>query len=358
MVLNWFQNMRMKNKLMLAILSIISVSLFMIMSVVIYSIQDKGEQDIKNNKVEELDRVKQSLINYVDIAYETIIANYQNSVNRQLLANKYGQRLKNIIAIAGSIIENRKALEKEEFYLCYQPQVNIETGQLIGMEALVYWRRSDTREIITPGEFIPLAEETGLILSLGELVLRAVCSQNKSWQNEGFRPLPIAVNFSTRQFQQGNLIKTIDQILTETELEPCFLKIELTESLLMSNVDENISLLYQLKEKGLKISIDDFGTGYSSLSYLKRFPIDKLKIDRSFVSELTTNSDDASIAKAVIAMGHSLNMQVIAEGVETLGQLQLLRDNHCIEAQGYFFSPSVEKETFSEFMRQGEFLLQ
>ncbi|HEO65391.1 MAG TPA: EAL domain-containing protein, partial [Spirochaetes bacterium] len=199
--------------------------------------------------------------------------------------------------------------------------------------------------------FIPLAEETGLIVPFGEWVLQTACVQNKAWQNEGFESIPIAINLSARQFQQSNLLELINKTLIETGLSSDYLELELTESMLV-NVDRATSLLHSLKEIGVKISIDDFGTGYSSLNYLKRFPIDTLKIDQSFVKDIVTDQDDAAITKAIIAMGHSLRLDVIAEGVETKEQLAFLREHQCNKVQGYFYSRPLPSEGIVSFLKK------
>ncbi|MHB1189948.1 MAG: two-component system response regulator [Armatimonadota bacterium] len=244
-----------------------------------------------------------------------------------------------------------QAVERGEFVLHYQPRLSIETGRTVGMEALVRWQHPKLG-MISPMQFIPLAEESGLIEPIGELVLHSACAQNKAWQDMGFPPINIAVNVSARQFHRGNLHKTIHRILNETGLEPQYLGLEITESTLMQSPEAAIEILGELKAMGMTVSVDDFGTGYSSLSYLKRFPIEAVKIDRSFVREITTNSDDAAIAKAVIAMAHSMKLKAIAEGVETLEQLNLLRSLDCDEMQGYFISPPVPAAEFTEILRR------
>ena len=206
--------------------------------------------------------------------------------------------------------------------------------------------------MIQPGRFIGLAEEMGLIIPIGAWVIREACMQTKAWQLAGFTNLRVAVNLSPRQFTQKALAQSIADILQETELEPRFLELELTESMVMKDVDSAISILGKLKELGIHIAIDDFGTGYSSLSYLRRFPIDVLKIDQSFVNELTVNADAANIVVAIISLAHSLRLRVIAEGVETLEQLTYLRDRGCDEVQGYYFSRPVPANAFESLLRQ------
>ncbi|MBI4587238.1 MAG: EAL domain-containing protein [Candidatus Rokubacteria bacterium] len=208
------------------------------------------------------------------------------------------------------------------------------------------------RGLVAPAEFIPVAEESGLIIPIGEWVLRQACAQNKAWQAAGLPPLRVAVNLSARQFRQKTLADTVAQVLNATGLDPKYLELELTESLLMENTQASSTMLAALKAMGLQISIDDFGTGYSSLSYLKRFPIDSLKIDRSFVSDVTTDPDDAAIVIAIIALAHSLRLKVIAEGVETKEQLALLRAQNCHAAQGHLFCRPLPSEAFAQLLRQ------
>jgi diguanylate cyclase (GGDEF)-like protein/PAS domain S-box-containing protein len=244
-------------------------------------------------------------------------------------------------------LENRlrKALERGEFLLYYQPQLDIFTEEIIGAEALIRWRHPEMG-LVFPGEFIGLAEETGLITEIGEWVLTSACLQNKAWQDAGLKRIRLAVNLSSRQFQQKELIEMISRALAMSGLDPRFLELELTESIVMPNAEEAVSTLQQLKAMGVRISLDDFGTGYSSLSYLKKFPLDTLKIDQSFLRDIASDPDSTAITKAIIAMGHSLNLRVIAEGVETEHQLAFLREQGCDEAQGYFFSPPLPADEF------------
>jgi diguanylate cyclase (GGDEF)-like protein/PAS domain S-box-containing protein len=241
----------------------------------------------------------------------------------------------------------RRALEREEFILHYQPQMDIRTNRVTGMEALVRWQHPELG-LIPPVEFIPLAEDTGLIVSLDEWVMRAACAQNKAWQVEGFPPLRVSSNLSARLFRQPGLGAMIARVLHETELAPGFFDLELTESSVMGDAEAAIETLRALKSMGVQVSIDDFGTGYSSLSYLKRFPVDYLKIDRSFIREATNEPDDAAIVMAIITLAHSLNLKVIAEGVETEEQLRFLRLLRCDEVQGYLVSRPVPAAEFRE----------
>jgi EAL domain-containing protein (putative c-di-GMP-specific phosphodiesterase class I)/ActR/RegA family two-component response regulator len=246
----------------------------------------------------------------------------------------------------------RRAVERDELVLHYQPKVDLRTGRITGMEALVRWQ-SPELGLVSPGSFIPLAEETGLIEPIGEWVLRTACAQNKAWQDAGLPPLTVAVNLSARQFRLKEITATIGQILRETGLDPRYLELEITESLVMQNVDRVTATLKELRGMGIPVAMDDFGTGYSSLSYLKRFPFDTLKIDQSFVRDITSDPDSAAIAKTVIAMAHSLHLKVVAEGVETEGQLQYLRSHACDEMQGYYFSRPVPAAEFGEMLRGG-----
>lgn len=243
----------------------------------------------------------------------------------------------------------RKALERDELLLHYQPQVDLNSGAIVGVEALVRWQQAESG-LISPAKFIPLAEETGLILPIGEWVLRTACAQNKAWQQAGLPPMRVAVNLSGQQFQQRNLIETVRRILIETGLGAEYLELELTESILMQKLEIITSVLLELNTMGIQISVDDFGTGYSSLSYLKRFPISKLKVDRSFVSDITTDPDDAAITTAIINMAHSLKLKVVAEGVETADQLAFLKSLKCDGMQGYFFSRPLPAKEITELL--------
>ena len=252
------------------------------------------------------------------------------------------------------LLENsmRKALEREEFFLVYQPQVDARSGKITGMEALLRWQHPDLG-LLSPDKFIYLAEETGFIIPIGEWVLQSACRQNKAWQDQGLPAVRVAVNLSAKQFGQYHLDEMVSATLMETGLEPEWLELEITESAIMKNADQNASILRKLKRMGVSLAIDDFGTGYSSLAYLKHFPISRLKIDRSFVRDITTNPDDAAIAEIIIAMAQTLKLSVIAEGVETRAQMELLSFNNCIEMQGYLFSRPVPAEQFALLLRDG-----
>jgi diguanylate cyclase (GGDEF)-like protein len=250
----------------------------------------------------------------------------------------------------------RRALERAEFEVYYQPQIDFNTGQVVGMEALVRWQHPELG-MVSPAEFIPLAEDTGLIVPLGEWVLRTACAQNRSWQDAGLAFLSVAVNLSARQFQQQNLSRVVARILQETGLNPHYLELELTESSIMKNAESGVRTLTELKEMGVKMAIDDFGTGYSSLGYLKRLPIDMLKIDQSFVRDVTTDPDDAALVMAIIALAHNLRLKVIAEGVETEEQRRFLHLLRCDQWQGYLYSKPLRAAAFAELLSQGQNLI-
>ena len=249
----------------------------------------------------------------------------------------------------------RRAIERGEFEVFYQPKINLEYSQICGMEALVRWRHPDLG-LISPAEFIPLAEETGLIIPLGEWVLTTACRQNKSWQDEGFAPLRVSVNVSTRQFQQQNFSEIVTNIIGNTRLDPRYLELEITESVIMQDMEFTEKTLSKLRDLGVEITIDDFGTGYSSLGYLKRLPVDVLKIDRSFIKDLAFNAEDAALVKAIITLAHNLRMKVIVEGVETKEQLQILELLECDEWQGFLYSKPLPAEDFKELLLKGSAL--
>jgi diguanylate cyclase (GGDEF)-like protein/PAS domain S-box-containing protein len=257
----------------------------------------------------------------------------------------------NARALERLTLENdlRCALERGELRTFFQPQVEIKTGKIIGMEALIRWKHPELG-MIPPIQFIPIAEDTGLILSIGEWVLRSSCEQAKKWQAED-RPLVISVNLSANQFHQQNLVHIVESALKDSGVPPNLLELEITESMSMKNPEETLNALAALKNIGVRIAIDDFGTGYSSLSYLKRFPIDTLKIDRSFLMDIPQNPRDAEIVKAIIAMALSLKLSIIAEGVENEQQAQYLLENGCKKMQGYLFSPPVPAPEFGKLLQ-------
>jgi EAL domain-containing protein (putative c-di-GMP-specific phosphodiesterase class I) len=246
----------------------------------------------------------------------------------------------------------RCALEREEFLLDYQPKVNLETGEITGVEALIRWQQPD-RGLVPPAHFVPIAEDCGLILPIGRWVLREACRQARAWQDAGLPPLPIAVNVSAVEFRDKGFVEGVRRILSETGLPAQYLELELTEGVLMEDAESATSVLLQLKAMGVHLAIDDFGTGYSSLSYLRKFPIDALKIDQSFIRQNTTTPNESSIVSAVIAMGRSLKLRVVAEGVETLEELVVLQGLQCDEAQGFYFSRPVAAAQFADLLQKG-----
>lgn len=256
-------------------------------------------------------------------------------------------------ALRQLVLENnlRPGLERDEFIIHYQPQVNIQSFQLVAMEALVRWEHP-ALGLLYPSEFIGLAEDNGLIVSIGEWVLRTACLQSKAWQDAGFDPLRVAVNLSARQFQQPELVESVAQILKDTGLDPDLLELELTEGSIMKDPNQAIRKLHQLKAMGIQISVDDFGTGYSSLNYLKRFPIDTLKVDQSFVRDINTDPDNEAIVSAIITLAHALKLNVIAEGVETQEQLESLRALKCDEVQGFLFSQPLSVAQFTDLLAE------
>ncbi len=249
----------------------------------------------------------------------------------------------------------QRALDRGELFVHYQPQVDLRTGRIVGTEALLRWEHPE-KGFISPAEFIPLAERTGLIVPIGRWVLSVACMQNSIWRKSGFPPIRIAVNISSYQLRQKNIVQTVSKVLRHSALDPNSLELEITEGTIMQDAASSIHLLKELKDTGLRLAVDDFGTGYSSLNYLKRFPLDVLKIDRSFIKDVMTDSDDAVITKAIIAMAHSLSLEVIAEGVETEEQLGFLRENGCDVMQGYYFSRPVSAAGMTKLLEEGNIL--
>ncbi|RCX33294.1 putative bifunctional diguanylate cyclase/phosphodiesterase [Thioalbus denitrificans] len=246
----------------------------------------------------------------------------------------------------------RKALEHDEFHLVFQPQVSVRQGTVIGMEALLRWRQPHG-EIIPPGEFIQLAEETGLILPIDEWVLRRACAQARSWVDAGIRDFRLAVNLSGRQFHRRGLILLVGRILSEIGLEPRYLELEITEGSVMADIDRAVEVLRGLRQMGVRLAVDDFGTGYSSLSYLRRLPIHTLKVDRAFIREIATSTQDAAIVEAIIRLGHSLGLQLVAEGVEQPEQLSVLEDQGCDSVQGYLLSRPLRAADATSLLTSG-----
>ena len=266
--------------------------------------------------------------------------------NYQFFKQEMSDRALERHSLEGSL---RRALVRQEFILHYQPKVNLKTGAITGAEALIRWQHP-LRGLLSPQQFVPIAEESGLIVPIGQWMLREVCRQAQTWQNAGLRPTPIAVNISAVEFRRAEFLANLRDILRDTGLEPRYLEIELTESVLVADIESTLALLHALKALGVQLAIDDFGTGYSSLSYLRQFPIDTLKIDQSFVRDIATADGDTTIVSAVIGMGNSLKLRVSAEGVETREQLAFLQAEHCEEGQGYYFSPALEAPAFAQLL--------
>ncbi|MCX7087192.1 MAG: EAL domain-containing protein [Methylococcales bacterium] len=241
-----------------------------------------------------------------------------------------------------------KALERNEFSLFYQPQIQLEENRLVGVEALIRWHHPELG-MVSPAKFIPLAEETGLIIKIGEWVLREACKQHVRWVSQGLPPLRIAVNISAKHFHQTDFCHFVQLTLADAGIDPRFIELELTESMMMINVEHAIDTMNKLRALGFKLAIDDFGTGYSSLSYLRRFPIDRIKIDQSFVRNISTIPANEAIVRAIMALGHNLGLEMIAEGIETIEELNCIRSHNCLEAQGYYFlkpAPANELESW------------
>jgi diguanylate cyclase (GGDEF)-like protein/PAS domain S-box-containing protein len=246
----------------------------------------------------------------------------------------------------------RKALENDEFELFYQPKIEISSNNVIGVEVLLRWNHP-LYGLIPPCEFIPIAEETGIIIQIGEWVLQTACKQYKVWEDLGIAPLTLCINVSPSQFLDPHLVKKISDVIQECNMNPQNLDLEITESVAMYNLEEAVKKLNQLRDIGIKLALDDFGTGFSSLNYLQRFPIDQLKIDRSFIKNVTINSQTAALVKSIISFAHGLNLIVIAEGVETAEQLEFIRSHHCDVGQGYYFSRPVPSQTVQNILKNG-----
>ena len=289
---------------------------------------------------------EQSLMKNADLAM--YLAKEEGKNNYQF----YSQKMKSQSFERLSLETNlRHALERQEFFLNYQAKLDFKTGGITGVEALLRWQNPDLGNV-PPTRFIPMAEETGLIVPIGRWVLKTACAQNVAWQGQGLATVCMAVNLSVRQLMDDTLVPDIKAILKESGLAPNLLELEITESMLMQNPERVIRLLTEIKKMGVRLAIDDFGTGYSSLGQLKRFPIDTLKVDRSFIRDLSKNSDDRGITEAIIAMGKTLSLTVIAEGVETEEQEAFLRSHACDEMQGYYFSKPTPPDQFADLLRK------
>jgi len=258
------------------------------------------------------------------------------------------------------ILENslHRAIAKEEFAVYYQPKVDAQTGRITGLEALIRWHHPDLG-LVMPSEFVPLAEDNGLVVPLGEWILREVCLQNRQWRDRGLPMLPIAVNLSVRQLLQPNLLEVVERTLKQAGIPPRYLEVEITESLAMNDIEVTRAILKRFYQINVGITIDDFGTGYSCLSSLKHFPVNALKIDRSFIKDIADNREDQAIVQGIVTLGRGLNLRTIAEGVETIAQLEILRSLHCTEVQGYLFSRPMSAEDMTQLLAQtsGELVL-
>jgi diguanylate cyclase (GGDEF)-like protein/PAS domain S-box-containing protein len=289
---------------------------------------------------------------------ETLIKNADTAMYQAKEKGKQGYQFfrpaMNVRAVERQSIEEglRQALERQEFTLLYQPKIDLNTGMVTGGEALIRWIHP-TRGTIPPGNFIAIAEECGLILAIGAWVMREACSQAQAWIAAGLPPTRVAVNVSALEFRNDEFLENLFSILDETGLDPKYLELELTESVLMKRADVAASILRRVRARGVQVALDDFGTGYSSLSYLRKFPVDALKIDQSFIRQISTAGEDTAIVTAVIAMARSLNLRVIAEGVESPDELAFLRSHHCDEAQGYYFSQPVLAHQFGRLLKAG-----
>lgn len=254
-------------------------------------------------------------------------------------------------SLARILLENelKKAIELEQFHIDYQPKLDLSTGQLVGMEALVRWNHPELGRI-PPDKFIPVAEDTGLIIPLGEWVLRHSCAQNKKWQTQGYPHVQLSVNLSARQFYQPDLLDKVKEVLTMTELDPQWLELEVTESV-FADIDHAVTILEAIKVLGVHTSIDDFGTGYSSFSYIKHLPVNTLKIDASFIRDIHHNKESQAIVKAILTIAQTLDINVIAEGVESQEQLAILQEDGCNQGQGFLFSKPLSDQDFGAYLQ-------
>jgi EAL domain-containing protein (putative c-di-GMP-specific phosphodiesterase class I) len=285
------------------------------------------------------------LLERADVAMYS--AKEQGADTFQFFTEEMNNRIRERLRVENGL---RLALERDELFLVYQPQVDIRTGDVSGLEALLRWKHPEMG-LVFPSDFISVAESSGLIVPIGEWVLRTACLQARKWQDAGLRAVPVAVNVSAIQFRQQGFCELVRRVLDETGLDPKYLELELTEGLLLTNADVMFILIQELREMGVKLTIDDFGTGYSSLGYLRQFKVNRLKIDRSCVREVSVNADDAAITTAIINMAKALNLDVLAEGVENVEQLDFLRAQNCFEIQGYYFSKPVSVEQIEAQLR-------
>jgi EAL domain-containing protein (putative c-di-GMP-specific phosphodiesterase class I) len=289
---------------------------------------------------------EQSLMKQADIAM--YLAKEEGKNNFQFYSETIQVQSLERLTLEASL---RRALERSEFTLHYQAKLDLNTRKITGVEALLRWQNPDLG-MVSPTRFIPIAEETGLIVPIGMWVLQTACAQNVAWQREGLPPLCMAVNLSARQFANETVIEDITAALEESGMKPELLELELTESMVMQNTERAIKILGALKRMGVRIALDDFGVGYSSLAQIKRYPIDTLKVDRSFIHGLTENPGDKAITEAIISMGKTLSLTVIAEGVETQEQAAFLREHACDEMQGYYFNKPIPGDEFAGLLRQ------
>ena len=267
----------------------------------------------------------------------------------QFFSTEMNARARQRLALESGI---RRALARQEFVVYYQPKIDVKQGRVAGMEALVRWRDPE-RGLIPPGEFIPVAEESGLIEAIGQWVLEETCAQNKRWQQEGLPAVRASVNVSARQFRNPRFVGLVEQVLEQTGLEPRWLELEITESMLMGDIDTIVTRMEDLRKVGVSLSIDDFGTGYSSLSYLSRFPITTLKIDRAFIADVQTNPQTAEITRAIIGLSRGLDLEVVAEGAEVVEQIEFLQAHGCELVQGFYYSRPLPAEEFAKMLRDG-----
>lgn len=295
----------------------------------------------------------ESLIKNADAALHFAKSRGRNSW--QMYSRHMNLHSENVLILENSL---HRAIAKEEFAVYYQPKVDAQTGRITGLEALIRWHHPDLG-LVMPSEFVPLAEDNGLVVPLGEWILREVCLQNRQWRDRGLPMLPIAVNLSVRQFLQPNLLEVVERTLKQAGIPPRYLEVEITESLAKNDIEVTRAILKRFYQINVGITIDDFGTGYSCLSSLKHFPVNALKIDRSFIKDIADNREDQAIVQGIVTLGRGLNLRTIAEGVETIAQLEILRSLHCTEVQGYLFSRPMSAEDMTQLLAQtsGELVL-